>query len=247
MPASKVYFILVSLLLTAPAAWASENHVGHGHSPASDGNVKVDTHYSSATEGVPADQALKWLKNGNLRYTKNNLRKDGQSKTDRERLAKGQKPHSIVVACSDSRVPPEIVFDQKLGEIFVVRTAGEALDAAAIASIEYAVAHLGPKNIVVLGHESCGAIKATIETPKGKTAGSEHLDALISDIKPRLPASATAENHSENFVAESRINAKAVADDLASRSKIIADATKSGLKINSGVYRLKTGSVEFNP
>ena len=96
-------------------------------------------------KGVEASKALGWLKNGNTRYRKGFLRKDGQSQKDIQRLASGQAPHSIVLSCSDSRVPPEIVFDQKLGEIFVVRNAGEIPDPASIASIEYAIEHLGSR------------------------------------------------------------------------------------------------------
>src|SRR4051812_34563258 len=76
---------------------------------------------------VSADKSLSWLENGNTRYTSHKLRKDGQSSEDVKRLSTGQKPHAIVLSCSDSRVPPEIIFDQKLGELFVVRTAGESL------------------------------------------------------------------------------------------------------------------------
>lgn len=104
-----------------------------------------------------ADQALQWLKNGNTRFVKNRLRNDGVSAKDRMRLIEGQKAHSVILACSDSRVPPEVIFDQKLGEVFVVRTLGHALDQTSIASIDYAVEALGAQNVVVLGHESCGA------------------------------------------------------------------------------------------
>lgn len=79
--------------------------------------------------------------------------------SDLKRLSTGQKPHTIVLSCSDSRVPPEVLFDQKLGEIFVIRTAGQAIDSSVLASIEYAVSHLGTNLIVVMGHESCGAVK----------------------------------------------------------------------------------------
>ncbi|MGZ3798075.1 MAG: carbonic anhydrase, partial [Pseudobdellovibrionaceae bacterium] len=133
--------------------------------------------HEKADTGVNAKTALAWLKNGNTRYLKGTLRKDGQSNKDRERLVTGQKPHTIILSCSDSRVPPEVLFDQKLGEIFVIRTAGEALDNAAIASVEYALEHLGSHLLVVMGHESCGAVKAAFSTLKGEDAGSPALDA----------------------------------------------------------------------
>lgn len=110
--------------------------------------------HHEAPAGVEPMQAMKWLQNGNKRYLKGFLRKDGQTKSDIQRLNSGQKPHTIIISCSDSRVPPEIVFDQRLGEIFVIRTAGETLGANALGSIEYAVEHLGTRLILVLGHTS---------------------------------------------------------------------------------------------
>ena len=130
----------------------------------------------AATDHKPSvapDTALKWLMNGNNRFVKTQLRmKEGQKPADIKRLSSGQQPHAIVLSCSDSRVPPELVFDQKLGEIFVVRTAGEALGDNAVGSIEYAVEHLGSRLIVVMGHTSCGAVKAAHATlQKGTSAG----------------------------------------------------------------------------
>lgn len=98
---------------------------------------------------------------------------------DIERLSTGQAPQAIVLSCSDSRVAPEIVFDQKLGEMFTVRSAGEALSSQAIASIEFAIAKLGSKLIVVMGHTKCGAIKAAVDTLSGGSAGSENHCCLF--------------------------------------------------------------------
>lgn len=194
---------------------------------------------------VTADASLKFLMNGNRRFTNKRFRNDGTSNADIERLSSGQKPHAIVLSCSDSRVPPEIVFDQKLGEIFVVRTAGEALDSAAIASIEYAVSHLGSNLIVVMGHESCGAVKAALSTLAGGDAGSPSLNKLVGDIHPRLqrfsriPASA-------GVIAESWANVEGVTADLAARSEIIQHAVESGeLRIQKALYHLDSGGVEW--
>lgn len=196
--------------------------------------------------GTEPTKALQWLKNGNQRFLKKHFRKDGQSRLDVARLNLGQKPHTIVLSCSDSRVPPEIVFDQKLGEIFVVRTAGESLDSSGIASIEYAVAHLGARLILVMGHTSCGAVKAAVGTLNGGDAGSEHLNKLVSDIHPRLKAAGLGTDASGNLGKESWANAKGVAKDLVARSAILADAVKSGdLQITSSLYNLDSGSVDF--
>lgn len=104
---------------------------------------------------VPAEKALGWLKNGNTRFTKGRFRADGTSAKDRLRLVNGQRPHSVVVSCSDSRVPPEIVFDQKLGEIFVMRLPQMPADGAVIEGLETAVATLGTNLIVFMDFAGC--------------------------------------------------------------------------------------------
>ncbi|HPI40040.1 MAG TPA: carbonic anhydrase [Pseudobdellovibrionaceae bacterium] len=201
---------------------------GHGHS-----------------EGVAAEKSLGWLKNGNTRFVKGRLRADGQSPKDRTRLVSGQKPHAIVLSCSDSRVPAEIVFDQKLGEIFSVRTAGESLDSSAIASIEYAIEHLGSRLIVVLGHTYCGAVNAALDTSVGGDAGSPHLNKLVSDIQPRI-LSFMGKERAKDIEQESWSNTKGVAKDLMDRSNIISTRVKSGdVKIVSSMYYLDSGKVLF--
>jgi carbonic anhydrase len=194
---------------------------------------------------VSADKALGWLKNGNIRFIKPSLRKDGQAAKDRQRLTKGQYPHSIILSCSDSRVPPEVVFDQKLGEIFVIRVAGEVLDASTIASIEYAVEHLESNLIVVLGHESCGAIRAAHGTLGGSDAGSPWLNKLVADIHPRL-RSFQGKPLSDGGVVEGWANAEGVAKDLVLRSQIVRDAMNTGgVKIQTALYHLGSGAVDF--
>lgn len=193
-----------------------------------------------------ADLAFNELKAGNQRFLTGKVRTDGQSSKDISRLAKGQTPRSILLSCSDSRVPPEIVFDQKLGEMFTVRSAGETLSAPSIASIEYAIEHLGTHLIVVLGHTNCGAVKAAIETIKGASAGSANLDQLVSDIHPRLRSKFDEKHPSPDLKVESWLNAQGVAQDLISRSPLIAKAVKEGkVKIKVGLYHLDTGVVEF--
>lgn len=203
------------------------------------------THAEDHT-GVPPETALRWLTNGNTRFLKSHLRKDGQSHADVARLSKGQHPHSIVISCSDSRVPPEVIFDQKLGEIFTVRTAGQALGHNSIGSIEYAVEHLGTKLILVMGHTSCGAVKAAFETLGGASAGSESLDDLVKDIHPRI-ASFKGKTASPAMEKESWANAEGVANDLIARSKILSQKWMHGqIMIVSALYDLNTGRVSFH-
>ncbi len=241
--------ILMSALLLGAnsVSWASDSHHAktESHSKPESHAAKSDHH--PKVQGVDFDTAFGWLKNGNTRYVKRFYRNDGKGVEERKQVVKGQKPHSIVLSCSDSRVPPELIFDQGLGEIFVVRVAGEALDSSFIASIEYAVEHLGSKLIVVLGHQSCGAVKAALESQKGKTVGSQSLDKLVGDIRPRLDfANRTIASQSPGLMTESSVNAKGVAKDLVERSQIVKNKVLEGeLKIVSGIYSLETGAVEF--
>lgn len=207
--------------------------------------VAPAAHHEEAA-GVDPDQAQKWLINGNARFVKHSLRNDGQSQKDILRLSKSQHPHSIILSCSDSRVPPEVVFDQKLGEVFVVRTTGESLDSNAIGSIEYAIEHLGARNIIVMGHTQCGAVKEALATMNGGDAGSPHLNKLVADLHPHLkqfdraPASA-------NYETESWANVTGVAKDLMDRSAIIATSVQTGkVKLRQGLYHLDNGKVEFH-
>jgi carbonic anhydrase len=198
-----------------------------------------------AGQGTPdAATALGWLKNGNRRYVHRTFRADGHTLEHRRSLEKGQHPHSIVLSCADSRVPAENIFDQVEGEIFVTRVAGEALDTSVIASLEYAVEHLGPQLIVVLGHTHCGAVKAAIASD-AKNAGSPALNALVGDIKPRLKA-ITPKTQTPDLHAESLLNAKGIAADLSQRSEILAHAVKAGkLSIVPALYDIASGVVNF--
>lgn len=124
------------------------------------------------------DQIWNDLASGNHHFV-NGSSETRNSVVRRKELAKTQTPHVAVLGCSDSRVPPELVFDKGLGDLFVVRSAGESADRLALGSLEYAVEHLGTEVIVVLGHQSCGAVKAACS---GEEAGSPNLDALVTPI-----------------------------------------------------------------
>lgn len=139
-----------------------------------DENLKKPT--SSKLDGVPPEMALTWLKHGNTRFVKGYLRKDGQAKKDIQRVALKQKPHAIVFSSSDSRVPPELIFDQKLGEIFVIRNLGGALDNSVVSSIEYAMDHLGVRLLVLLG-------------PAGNPEQKARVQTNLEKIKEALPES----------------------------------------------------------
>lgn len=213
---------------------------------AKDANSAAHSEHNRKAGNVSSEKALGWLKNGNTRFKKGFFRKDGAGKKDVERVTNEQKPHSIILSCSDSRVPPEVVFDQKLGELYVIRTAGESLDSAVIASIEYAVEHLGSNLLVVMGHSSCDAVKASFKTSVGGDTGSPHFNALVADMQPRI-AGRMKGPASENFITEGWDNARGVAQTLLEKSKVIRDAAKSGsLRVETALYHLESGTVEWN-
>lgn len=197
-------------------------------------------------DSVPAEKSLSWLQNGNKRYVKKSLRADGKARTDRERLAKTQRPHAIVLSCSDSHAPPETVFDQSLGEIYVVRTAGESLDSAVIASLEHAVESLGPRLLVVMGHTGCSAISAAVQAYEHVSTASPSLDLMIADIQPRLPARGPAGASSKDLEIESSANAQGVAADLLKRSPLIKTRVDKGeLILKPALYYNDSGVVKF--
>lgn len=225
----------------APAAAPIATEAAHAEAK----SAKSHSEHKREAGTVKPAQAMTWLKNGNTRFKIGRVRWDGASHKDRERLSKGQKPHAIVLSCSDSRVPPELVFDQKLGEVFTVRTAGQSLDFATIASIEYAVMHLGSNLIVAMGHESCGAVKAALGTLKGGDAGSIWLNQLVKDLHPRLKRF-TELTPTENVVVESWVNVEGTVSDLLAKSDIIRGLVESGdVKIEKALYHLASGQVEW--
>lgn len=183
------------------------------------------------------DQVIERLKTGNERFVSNKLNGDLQNDQRRSELTGGQAPWAIVLSCADSRVVPELAFDTGLGELFVLRVAGNIANTDTIASIEYAVAHLGTGVIVVMGHESCGAVGAAL-------AGGDNgynLNHLLAQIEP---AKAQAGSDDVNVVVKK--NAELSASDLYNRSSIIKGAVDSGkLKIVSAFYNLGSGAVDF--
>ena len=194
---------------------------------------------------LAAEQSLKWLTNGNTRFIKKANRADGRSPADRQRLVGGATPHAIILSCSDSRVPPELIFDQALGEIVTIRVAGEALDSSVIASIEAELHGKGPKLLVVLGHTNCSAVDAAVHYKEGQSAGSEFLDKAINEIRPHLKTAKT-DHPSQDLAVESTLVADGTARELVKRSELIRHKVETGeLVIKTALYRLDSGKVTF--
>lgn len=178
------------------------------------------------------------LKEGNARFAEDQLDGKLQDSSRREELTSGQQPHTIVLSCADSRVVPELAFDAGLGELFVVRVAGNIANSSSMASMEYAVAHCGSKVIVVLGHQACGAVTAAMN---GGDNGY-NLNHLLSHITPAI--SASGEGASVTDVVKK--NAQLQIDELLNRSSIISAAAEKGdIKIVPAYYNLDSGKVDF--
>jgi carbonic anhydrase len=195
--------------------------------------------------GPTADQARQRLVEGNQRYVKGSMKACGASSSaTRSQLATGQKPFAIILSCSDSRVPPEMVFDEGLGELFVVRVAGNVPDPIVLGSIEYAAEHLASPLVVVLGHERCGAVTAAVDA-ESKATGN--LAAIVKAVSPAVKrAKSTAHDKSKDAIVEAAVveNARMVAGDLTKQSPILKKLVAEGrLRIVPARYDLDDGTV----
>jgi carbonic anhydrase len=200
----------------------------------------ADPAHSDQPSVAPAE-AISKLKEGNGRYTSGNVQHPGQTAERRTELAKTQHPFAAVVSCSDSRVPPEIVFDQGLGDLFIVRVAGNVINNEGLGSIEYTVDHLGTRLILVLGHQRCGAVDAARETIAAKGKAPGHIQSLVTAIKPAVEA--TAKDDLETTI---KANFKNVVQALRSSAPILKAEVDSGkIQIIGGYYSLDTGAVTF--
>ncbi len=183
-------------------------------------------------------EIIQRLKDGNARFTNDTLEHNLQDSERRDGLTGGQSPFAIILSCADSRVVPELAFDTGLGELFVVRVAGNVANNSSIASMEYAVAHLGTQVIVVMGHESCGAVTAAMS---GGDNG-HNLNHLLYHITPAISACGAGAEVNEVV----KKNAEMTANELLSRSSIIRNAVEAGkVKIVPAYYNLDGGKVDF--
>ncbi len=200
----------------------------------------ASTVLAGGTAGLDAEESLKKLMDGNRRFVSETYDRGDIGPGRRAEISKGQRPFAVIVDCSDSRVVPEFIFDQGLGDLFVIRTAGNIVDDIAIGSVEYAVKHLGVRLVLVLGHDDCGAVKATVAG--GKAEG--HIDAILQAIRPAVAvAMQKPGNLLDNAIAQ---NVDMVINRLQSAQPILAQALQTGdVRIVGGVYHLKDGSVDW--
>jgi carbonic anhydrase len=217
---------------------------------------------------VPPAEAMSRLKEGNGRYSSGKAQHPHESSEERAYIAinsyenagvtflgmtaaeaakrraeltKSQHPFATIVSCSDSRVPPEIVFDQGLGDLFVLRVAGNVINDESLGSIEYSVDVVAVRLIVVLGHQHCGAVKAARETIAAKGTAPGHIQSLVTAIQPAVETTAKGD-----LEATIKANVDHVAQALRSSTPILKAKVDSGeLRVVGGYYSLDTGSVTF--
>jgi carbonic anhydrase len=190
-----------------------------------------------------ADEALRRLKEGNARYVAGRAAHPHRSAGRRLEVAGGQRPFAIVFGCADSRVPPEIVFDRGLGDLFVVRTAGQALDAAAVGSIELGVSELRIPLIMVLGHDQCGAVKATIHALETHAPADGCIGALVESIRPAVERVRARPGDLLRHAVRANVD---ITIGRLKASPILASALAEGkVRIVGGCYDLETGAVEI--
>ncbi len=200
---------------------------------------------------ITAREALELLRVGNHRFASGVRSSDiGASETRRSELAAGQEPFAIILGCSDSRVPAEIIFDQGLGDLFVIRVAGNIVASSQTGSVEFAAERFGTPLVVVLGHSRCGAVLATLEelmTPRDKR--SRNLGSIVDRIRPSVEALLATElrHDSEALVRHAiRSNVRVSADHLRHGSEVLEPRIQGGrLLIVGADYSLESGVVDF--
>ncbi|HEY0161546.1 MAG TPA: carbonic anhydrase [Edaphobacter sp.] len=200
-----------------------------------------------ATPAPGADKALHLLMEGNARFVKGAITHPGRTPEDFGPLAAGQNPIAAILGCADSRVPPEILFDLGIGDLFIIRVAGNYVNGAGASvkgSIEYAVAELGVSLVMVLGHSQCGAVKAAIQHLHDKDALPGAINDLVNTIKPAvLDSEHMPGDPLENAI---RTNVLHSVNRLHSLEPVLAPAVRSGkLNVVGGVYDLATGKVDL--
>jgi len=207
--------------------------------------AKAEEAAESSVSAVSADAAKARLQQGNRRCI------EGQSahKHDlghwRERFLVKQRPFATVLGCSDSRVPPELAFDQGFGELFVIRVAGNIVDPAVVGSIEYSIEHLGNKLIVVLGHQNCGAVTAALASLDQTENEPKELRSLLDRIRPAIATVDRQLKHEHRVAVAVEANTRASAQQLREVPSIAAAIRTKNVKVVAAVDNIATGTITF--
>ena len=196
-----------------------------------------------------AVQALARLREGNRRFVSNRAAGGLSHSERRAELVYGQEPFAVILGCSDSRVPAELVFDQGFGDLFVIRVAGNIVAPSQVGSIEFAASRFGTRLVVVMGHTQCGAVEATLDMLQGRAVESRNLQFIVERVRPSvkaLLASRSIGDREALLDAASRANVRASVEPLRHGSEILEQAVRTdGLLIVGAEYSLETGVVDF--
>jgi len=192
-----------------------------------------------------ADEALARLRAGNLRFTRGEARFPTLQKEVLADLAKGQQPYVTILGCSDSRVPPELVFDAGFGELFVIRVAGNVLGPSILGTLQYAARHLHTPLFVVMGHEGCGAVKAAIAARLDGARHAGRIEVLLEQIDPALDGLDLQAPPAELLSAAVEANVRQTMRDLLETPEAKVRMAAGGMKLVGAVYELDTGRVRF--
>jgi carbonic anhydrase len=209
------------------------------------GPLAVGASFAKSEAEITPDEILARLLEGNARFAGGNTKLSPRTPDDFERDTEGQAPPAVILGCADSRVPPEFVFDQPVGQLFVLRVAGNIVGSGPIlkGSIEYAAAELGARLIVVLGHSECGACKAAITHIENNDALPGSIEGMVDYIRPVVRQ--TAGQPGDKFVNVIKANAVANARRLETLGPILPGLVKQGkLKMVGAFYDMQTGKVE---
>lgn len=192
-----------------------------------------------------ANEALARLQQGNRRFVEDNPRHADEKSSWRSLLVQAQKPFATVLGCSDSRVPPELIFDVGFGDLFTIRLAGNIIEEDVIGSLQYAVAHLHTHLIVVLGHEGCGAVTATVEEMLDKPKEPKHIESLIKAIRPGLSRLDLKQSRESLLRAAVEANVRWSMQQLLALPEAQKTLQDKPVVLLGAVYELNTGQVRF--
>lgn len=202
--------------------------------------VTCTMHIQCHAEGIPPKEALQRLIKGNQRFVNNQMKACDVAQAKREATSESQRPFAVILGCADSRIAPELIFDQSFGDVFVIRVAGNVVGPLGADSIDYSVLVNHSSLVVVLGHENCGAVKAVLEN---NTKDITNIADLIA------PAIKRVQEEKPSNLVESAIkaNVKSVVDTLVSADPIKRFVQEGKLAVVGAYYRMRTGEVEFLP
>ena len=203
--------------------------------------LNMNPSFANSVSNLSAEEALNKLKQGNERFVQLHQKHPDETKQRRKEMIKGQHPFVVILSCSDSRVPPELIFDQGLGDIFEIRNAGNVLNKHVIGSIEYAVMHCGVKLIVIMGHQDCGAIGATLSG----VSETEYIKALEDSIQPAVDNCKLKglEVNSDNVVKAHVM--QDIEELMTQDTELVKYMKQHNVKIVPAYYHLDSGKVEF--